>query len=201
MADRKLYHLVNGEFVLNGMPSVHVPTYAEVNAHIAMLRDVGFFDNPIAESVPAWDGLSNGKRTTEKQASLYDAMLAEIYAERDGNKAKVRNRRRNDHKHNVLPKVRKQMRYDRGWNRYRSMPCYGCKNIGIAEYRMDNAEYVARADWEIESAAIAEEEEWDRFNAELLEFDRKWREQAEAEQRKMREYRKLRELNEWLKWA
>ena len=135
------------------------------------------------------------------ELSVYDAMLAEIMGEHDGEKARVRNRRRNDRKHNVLPKVRKQMRYDRGWNRYLSMPCYGCKNIGIAEYRMDNAETVARADWKLESAEIAEEEEWERFNRELEEFDRKWREDAEAEQRRMREYRKMRELNEWLKYA
>ena len=153
-------------------------------------------DNP-----EIFHGISNGKRNTERQASLYDAMLAEIMDDRNAEKAKVRNRRKADRKHNVLPNVRKQMRYDRDWNRYLSMPCYGCKNIGIAEYRMDNAESVARADWEIESAEIAEEEEWERFNRELEEFDRKWREQAEAEQRKMREYRKMVELNEWLKWA
>lgn len=135
-----------------------------------------------AENPETFQGLKSGKRNTEKQASLYDAMLAEIYAEHDGSKAKVRNRRRADRKHNVLPKVRKQMRYDRGWNRYCSMPCYGCKNIGIAEYRMDNAEQIARADWEIESAEIEMDAE---FNF--------WTQKIENE--------RLASLNEWLQYA
>ena len=190
MADRKLYNLVNGEFVLNGMPSVHVPTYEEVKGHLEILRNVGFFDDAEISEPVTFTGESNGKRNTEKQASLYDAMLAEIMDERNAEKAKVRNRRRANRKHNVLPKVRKQMRYDRGWNRYRSMPCYGYKNIGIAEYRMDNAESVARADWEIEQRDI----EIARLDAEIMAEYAEWEARREFEDM-------CRKLNEWLKYA
>lgn len=129
-------------------------------------------------------------RIARAEISVFDAMMAEIYAEHDGSKAKVRNRRRNDRKHNVLPKVRKQMRYDRGWNRYLSMPCYGCKNIGIAEYRMNNAESVARADWEIEQGNI----EVARLDAEIMAEYAEWEARREWEDM-------MRELNEWLKYA
>ena len=157
-----------------------------------------FSDNP-----DIFAGLSNGKRSDAVQASLFDAMMAEIMDERNAEKAKVRNRRRSNRKHNILPKVRKQMRDDRGWNRYLSMPCYGCKNIGIAEYRIINAESADRADWELE-----EEENWiEKRDAEYraaIEAEMKeWQEQLERERailRKQQE-RYWNGLNEWLQYA
>lgn len=164
---------------------------AERAAMLEAVRNIP--EIPAAESV-VFDGISIGKRSDAKQASLYDAMMAEILDERNAEKEKARNRRKADRKHNVLPKVRKQMRYDRGWNRYMSMPCYGCKNIGIAEYRMDNAEAVAREDWELESAEIAEYEAEEAIRKFIIaEYDR-----IEAE-RKNAEYAER--LTEWLKYA
>lgn len=70
MENRKLY------------APVRIPTYEEVAAHIAILRDVGFFDDPVAESVHAWEGIGDGKRNTEKQVSVYDAMMAELHGDK-----------------------------------------------------------------------------------------------------------------------
>ena len=54
-------------------------------------------EKPVAESV-TFDGISNGNRTTAKQASLYDVMMAEIMDDRNAEKARVRNRRKADRK-------------------------------------------------------------------------------------------------------
>jgi len=121
-------------------------------------------------------------RTASREIFLYESIHAEIIAERNGEKEKVRNRRKADRKYKVLPKVRKQMRNDRGWNRYRSMPCYGCKNIGIAEYRMNNAESVARKDWTIECGEL-----------EIINAENRMYAEIEAE--------RLMNLNDWLKYA
>lgn len=192
MEDRKLYHLVNGEFVLNGMPSVHVQTYAEVSAHIAILQDVGFFDNPIAESVPAWDGLSNGRRNTEKQASLYDAMLAEIYAER--NKAKARRVRKPD---NRTRAERLADWEEEKLNRKDRRAQYACNHINkkygylcIEQERRISAEKVARADYEIELRNIADDAEQMKIEAEYAEWERRYRHE-----------KYMRNLNDWLKYA
>ena len=141
--------------------------------------------------------------------SVYDSMLAEIYAER--NKAKARRVRKPDNRTREQRLADWEQEKDRrkdihlDWVERDSRRKFG---HGKTHYWDSNAgrkiryaEKLARADWELESAEIAEEEEWERFNRELEEFDRKWREEAEAEQRRMREYRKLRDLHEWLKYA
>ena len=186
MADRKLYHLINGEFVYDGMPSMRIPAYEEVNAHIAMLRDVGFFDDPIAESVPAWDGLSNGKRTTEKQASLYDAMIAEIENEKNNRMRKYLRKHeiRNDGK-----PVRKEKRKS-----YEKEKCYSCDPWHgldtVRKYREIEAEKADARDYEIELRNIADDAKRDAIDAEI----REWEQRIAHEQ-------KMRKLNDWLKYA
>lgn len=132
-----------------------------------------------------------------ENVSVYDAMMAEIMGEKD---ARLRKYMRKHEIRNDGKPVRKEKRKS-----YEKEKCYQCshwngwdivRNVRIAEKIRTDAE-----DWKLEQDAIAEEEEWERFNRELEEFDRKWREEAEAEQRRMREYRKLRELHEWLKYA
>lgn len=58
-------------------------------------------------------GLGNGKRSDAVQASLFDCIHAELLGERDAEKAKVRNRRKNDRKHKLTPKMRKEQKEDR----------------------------------------------------------------------------------------
>ena len=142
-------------------------------------------------------------------AKRFDAEMAEIVEER--NKAKARRVRKPDNRTRAerladwgaekdrrkdihLDKIERdsRRRYGHGKTHYWD---------SNAERKICHAESVARADWELESAEIAEDEMIARFNAELEEFNRKWREEAEAEQNLMREYRKLRDLHEWLKYA
>ena len=70
MKNRKLY------------APVRIPTYEEVAARIAILGDIGFCDTPIAESCYAWNGIGDGIRNTEKQVSVYDAMMAELHGDK-----------------------------------------------------------------------------------------------------------------------
>ena len=109
---------------------------------------------PIAESV-TFAGISNGKRNTEKQASLYDAMLAEIYAERDGEKAKVRNRRKNDRKHKLTPKMRKEQEELRNINICNRYIGWGWTLID--DKKTMEHERVARADYDAELFGNVEE--------------------------------------------
>ena len=189
MGDRKLYHLVNGEFVLDGMPSMRIPTYEEVNAHIAILRDVGFFDDPVAESV-TFTGLSNGKRNTEVQASVYDAMMAEIYGEKERRTRKYlrTHNLRNDGKPQKKDKrksYRKEL-YDScdPWIGYEHI-----RNFRKAEKIRTDAEDYALEHEEAEKAR-AEAERIAKEDAEI----RYWEERIEKE-------RELRQLHEWLKYA
>ena len=135
-------------------------------------------------------------RVARAEISVFDAMMAEIMGDKEIRLRKFL--RKHEIRHGKP--VRKEKR-----KAYRKELCYSCdpwrgfdtvRNFRHAEKIRTDAE-----DWKLEQDAIAEEEEWERFNRELEEFNRKWREQAEAEQRRMREYRKLRELNEWLKYA
>jgi len=138
-----------------------------------------------------------GKHICGEQAeSVYDQMYAELFGDR---KESMRNRRRADRKHKLTPKMRKQQEEMRNINICNRYIGWGWDLLDNA--KAESAEKIARADWELEQDEIAEEEMIARFNAELEEFDRKWREEAEAEQRRMREYRKMVALNEWLKWA
>lgn len=147
----KLYHLVNGEFVHDGMPSVRIPTYAEIGAHIAILNNVGFFDNPVVAESVTFTGISNGKRNTEKQASLFDAIHAEILSEHNAEKARVRNRRKADRKYKLTPKMRKGQEYMRNWHVCMKLVNFGSwDDIPIVEGRVRSAEKILRADWECE---------------------------------------------------
>ena len=195
MENRKLYHLVNGEFVLCGMPSVHIPTYAEIGAHIAILNDVGFFDDHSVAEPVCFDGISDGKRNTEKQASLYDAMMAEIMDERNAEKARVRNRRHADRKYKLTPKMRKEQEYMRNWNVCMKMVNFGTwDDIPIVEGRVRSAEQIARKDYEIELRNIADDAERDAIDAEIREWERKHAvEQANA--------RAWMAMQNWLEWA
>lgn len=156
-----------------------------------------------------------------ENVSVYDAMMAEIMDDRNAEKARVRNRRHADRKHpenKAERKKGKQNRMHRLYGlayedtKYGKTVYFWDKKEGqkkFPEYEAEifrnlkerSAEKIAREDWKLEQDAIAEDAEWEKFNAELLEYDRQLREQAESEQRKMREYRKMRELNEWLKYA
>lgn len=170
-------------------------TWEELCLWWAMLDSMPEFrcgEKPVAESVPAWDGLSNGKRTTEKQASLYDAMMAEIYAER--NKAKARRVRKPDNRTRAerLADWEEEKR-DRKDRRAQ----YACNHINkkygyltFAEERRISAEKYDRADWELEQIDIAEDAYIAQVEAEFLA----WLERYEHE-------RMMRNLNEWLKYA
>ena len=159
----------------------------------------------------------HAKAEFSPETSGYDYLYAELCNERNAEKARVRDRRKADRKHpeNKAERKKNEMRKIHrlygcvwedgfGWSwEYKS----GAKKVPEKEAEIfrnlkeRSAEKVDLADWELESAEIAEDEMIARFNAELEEFDRKWREEAEAEQRKMREYRKLCDLHEWLKYA
>lgn len=152
----------------------------------------------IAEPV-TFAGENNGRRNTEKQASLYDAMLAEIYAEHDGEKARVRNRRNERRNHMAENwEAEKERRKDLHWNhlekksRRDAGSKYGNHWASNAERKICKAEQVARKDWELESdaefdAEIEEKrfreavEKADKYRAEVIrhgEYMIKWAEKC-----------------------
>lgn len=113
-------------------------------------------EKQVAEPV-TFAGESNGKRNTEKQASVYDAMMAEIYAEHDGSKAKVRNRRSERRNHMAESwEAEKDRRKDAHWDylvkksRRDAGSKYGNHWASNAERKICKAEQIAREDWEIE---------------------------------------------------
>lgn len=147
-------------------------------------------------------------RTANKELSVYDAMMAEIMDDRNAEKAKVRNRRRADRKHpeNKAERMRKMHnRLERKYGYYSNDGGLVYRGFITGELYADRktriAEKSIRSDWELESAEIEEFAMWERFNAELFEFDRQWREQAKAEQERVRKAREAIEFQEWLKWA
>lgn len=172
----KLYHLVNGEFVHDGMPSVQIPTYAEIGAHIMILNDIGYFDNPIVAESVTFDGISNGKRNTEKQASLFDAIHAEILGDRNAEKelrrkhhkaemyAKAQSqkyRNRSGKKREELPKCNMRGHdADRGyWKNWRAY----CEFKSRTEWKQNDRERSLRSDWDTELSALTEEIECAEF--------------------------------------
>lgn len=182
---------VNGTIMFMDVPEEVI---AERRMMVQAVRNMP--ETTIAEPV-TFAGESNGKRNTEKQVSLYDAMMAEFMGEKD---ARLRKYLRKHELRNDGRPVRKEKRKSYTKRMCDSLdPWHGWDTV--RKFREIEAEKSDARDWKLESAEIAEEEEWERFNRELEEFDRKWREDAEAEQRRMREYRKMRELNEWLKYA
>ena len=88
-------------------------TYAEVAIALNIAENLPVI--PVAEPV-IFAGLGNGKRSDAVQASLFDCIHAELLGERDAEKAKVRNRRKNDRKYKLTPKMRKEQKWMRNWN-------------------------------------------------------------------------------------
>lgn len=140
-------------------------------------------------------------RVATAEISLFDAQMAEIYAERDGEKSKVRNRRRADRKHRLTPKMRKEqelMRKDRMYGYCWNLDCPKVRFAPDSE-PINNRKYaeydrIDRADWEIESAEIAEYEAEEAIRKFIIaEYDR-----IETERKNAEEAEKL---NAWLKYA
>lgn len=123
-------------------------TYAELPKSFDAYRHIlaDFHHDPVIESM-----LGTGKRSTEVQASLFDCIHAELLGERDAEKAKVRNRRKNDRKYKLTPKMRKEQKYLRNWNVCMKMINFGTwDDIPIVEGRVQSAEKIARADFDAE---------------------------------------------------
>ena len=213
MENRKLYHLVNGEFVHNGMPyNTKTQTYAEIAERIALWDAVDIIPElPVAESVVRIEDYGPGRHAKAEfspETSGYDYLYAELCRDRNAEKAKVRNRRRADRKHpeNKAERMRKMHnRLERKYGYYSNDGGLVYRGFITGELYADRktriAEESIRSDWELESAEIEEYAMWEKFNAELFEFDRQWREQAKAEQERVRKAREAIEFNEWLKWA
>ena len=158
-------------------------TYAELphayDAWHHMIAD--FHDIP-----EIFTGERNGKRNTEVQASLYDAMMTEIMGDRMAEKSRVRNRRSERRNHMAENwEAEKDRRKDMHWShlekksRRDAGSKYGYHWASNAERKICKAEKVARADWEIESAEIELDAEFN-FWAQKIEHER---------------------LNDWLKYA
>lgn len=190
MADRKLYNLVNGEFVLNGMPSVHVPTYEEVNGHLEILRNVGFFDDAEMPEPVTFTGESNGRRTTEKQASLYDAMMAEIMGEKDARLRKFM--RKHEVRHGNPVRKEKRKAYVKEKCCYSCDPWHGWDTV--RKFREIEAEKADARDYEIELRNIAEDAERNAIEAEI----RGWELMHAVEQANARAWMAM---QDWLEWA
>jgi len=169
---------------------------------------------PVAESVVRIEDYGPGRHAKAEfspETSGYDYLYAELCRDHDAEKAKVRNRRRADRKHpeNKAERMRKaHNRLERKYGYYSEDGGIVYRGYITGELYADGktrvAEQIARADWELERKEIEEDLEYERFNAELLEFDRKWREEAKAEQEHMRKIRKAIEaeaFQEWLRWA
>lgn len=193
---------------INGMPMWIPVTEQEDAERVAMLEAVRNIPEikPYAQSYCGYcaderDAMPgrHAKAEFSPETGGYDYLYAELCNERNAEKARVRNRRRADRKHKLTPKMRKEQEWMRNMHICNRYIGWGWDLLDNA--KAESAEKIARADWELEQDEIAEAEEWERAYAELEEFDRKWREEAEAEQRRMREYRKLRDLHEWLKYA
>lgn len=136
-------------------------------------------------------------RIARAEISVFDAMMAEIYAEHDGNKAKVRNRRSERRNHMAENwDAEKDRRKDMHWSHLekKARRDAGCKFgnhwASNAERKIRHAENVARADWEIEQGNI----EVARLDAEIMAEYAEWEARREWEDM-------CRKLNEWLKYA
>lgn len=156
-------------------------TYAEEAMIVDIMEKLP--EEQVAEPV-TFAGESNGKRTTEKQASVYDAMMAEIYAER--NKAKARRVRKPDSRTKAERILDWESgRIDRWERRLRSRWNHLDKKygyLGKKQLKDAYAEIDAWADWKLESAEIEMDAE---FNF--------WTQKIENE--------RLASLNEWLQYA
>ncbi len=132
-----------------------------------------FSDNPAI-----FAGIGTGKRSDAVQASLFDMIHAEIMGEHNAEKARVRNRRKADRKHKVLPEERKhreEMRKDRMFGYYYNENCpkvmFAPDSLPI-KYRKDaESDRIARADWESDLAAWDYDIAYEEFNAEICRED------------------------------
>lgn len=140
-------------------------------------------------------------RTARKELSLYDAMMAEIYAEHDGSKARVRNRRSERRNHMAESwEAEKDRRKDMHWNhlvkksRRDAGSKYGNHWASNAERKICKAEQITREDYEIELRNIAEDAERNAIEAEI----RGWELMHAVEQANARAWMAM---QEWLEWA
>ena len=112
----------------------------------------------------------------------YGYLYAELCRERDAEKAKVRNRRKNDRKYKLTPKMRKEQEWMRNWN-----ICGKYMNCGwtlVNDAKEAESERFARKDFEIEQEEIEEDLMWDKINADI--------------ERRNRIYRIMREFDEYM---
>jgi hypothetical protein len=133
-------------------------TYAEVAIALNIAENLP--EIPVAEPV-TFAGLGNGKRSDAVQASLFDCIHAELLGERDAEKAKVRNRRRNDRKYKLTPKMRKEQKEDRN-----IAICEKCIKWGwtlVNDAKDAESEQFARKDFdaELEAHTLMIEEYYD----------------------------------------
>ena len=135
-------------------------------------------------------------RVAQAEISVYDAMMQEIYAER--NKAKARRMRKPDNRTHEerlsdwenKKDARKWHRFDRDWKLYDRDWKARSECISHAERKIRKAESVARKDWEIEQGNI----EVARLDAEIMAEYAEWEARREFEDM-------CRKLNDWLKYA
>lgn len=135
-------------------------------------------------------------RIARAEISVFDAMMAEIYAER--NKAKARRMRKPDNRTREerladwenKKDARKWHRFDRDWELYNRDWKARSDEMSHAERMIRKAESVARKDWEIEQGNM----EVARLDAEIMAEYAEWEARREFEDM-------CRKLNEWLKYA
>ena len=126
-----------------------------------------------------------GKHICGEQAeSLYDAMYAEFFGDRKKTRRKPDNR---THEQRIADwsaekEHRRWHHFDRDWELYNRDWKARSDYMSHAERKIRKAEQIAREDWEIESAEIELDAEFN-FWAQKIENER------------------LASLNEWLKYA
>lgn len=128
---------------------------------------------PVAEPV-VFTGEKCGKRNTEVQASLFDAIHAEILGEHNAEKIRVRNRRACERK----ARVRNPRYVKRNGGKFRRDVWYeGSKcfhweeDLRMPERRVRSAEKYDRADWETEQENIIADAVQAAIEAEIREFE------------------------------
>ena len=177
-------------------------SYEEWKLFWEMLNSMPEFsigEKPVAEPV-CFSGIHDGKRNTEKQASLYDAMYAEIMEERM--RKKIRRMRKPDNRTreqrlsdwDAEKQSRKDRKWDRDWELYNRD--WKARADGMSHNMRKNfsAEKVDRADYEVELRNIAEYAEQEAI--------RKSAEQMYAESMEyINRMEHVRKLVEWLEWA
>ena len=128
------------------------PDHSEITHELCVISDAEW--KLREEQSHKWE--SDG-RMARREISVFDSMMAEIMDNRNAEKARVRNRRKADRKHKVLPKERKhqeEMRKDRMFGYYFNENCpkvMFCPESLPIRYRRDaETERGIRSDWERE---------------------------------------------------